>query len=83
MQAKEEPCGRHPLRAEGPRGFPEHKREHAREQAEAFFEYYGRATSAGRLTEREKALIALTVATVRLHCRRRFRLPGHDHVRVE
>lgn len=32
-----------------------------------FFEYYATATSAGKLTEREKALIALTVATVR-HC---------------
>ena len=41
--------------------------EHAPEQGAAFFEYYGKATSAGKLTEREKALIALTVATVR-HC---------------
>jgi alkylhydroperoxidase/carboxymuconolactone decarboxylase family protein len=41
--------------------------EHAPEQAQAFFEYYGKATGAGRLTEREKSLIALTVATVR-HC---------------
>ncbi|NQT93384.1 MAG: carboxymuconolactone decarboxylase family protein [Lentisphaerae bacterium] len=41
--------------------------EHASEQGQAFFEYYGKATSAGVLTEREKALIALTVATVR-HC---------------
>jgi alkylhydroperoxidase/carboxymuconolactone decarboxylase family protein len=32
-----------------------------------FFEYYAAATSAGALTEREKALIALAVATVR-HC---------------
>ncbi|MBT3377293.1 MAG: 4-carboxymuconolactone decarboxylase [Lentisphaerae bacterium] len=41
--------------------------EHASEQGEAFFEYYSKATSAGVLTEREKSLIALTVATVR-HC---------------
>ena len=41
--------------------------EHAPQQAEAFFAYYGKATDAGKLTEREKALIALTVATVR-HC---------------
>lgn len=36
--------------------------EYAAEQGEAFFEYYGAATSAGKLTEREKALIALAVA---------------------
>jgi alkylhydroperoxidase/carboxymuconolactone decarboxylase family protein len=36
-------------------------------QGKAFFDYYGSATSAGVLTEREKSLIALTVATVR-HC---------------
>jgi len=41
--------------------------DHARKQGQAFFDYYGKATSAGALTEREKALIALTVATVR-HC---------------
>lgn len=41
--------------------------EHASDQGQAFFEYYDKATSAGALTEREKALIALTVATVR-HC---------------
>jgi alkylhydroperoxidase/carboxymuconolactone decarboxylase family protein len=41
--------------------------EFAPEEAKAFFEYYGKATSAGKLTEREKALIALAVATVR-HC---------------
>lgn len=39
--------------------------EYAPEQGEAFFEYYGKATSAGKLTEREKSLIALAVATVR------------------
>ena len=37
--------------------------EDAPEQGKKFFEYYGSATSAGKLTEREKALIALTVAT--------------------
>ena len=36
-------------------------------QGTKFFEYYAAATSAGKLTEREKALIALAVATVR-HC---------------
>lgn len=41
--------------------------EFAPEEAKAFFEYYGKATSAGKLTEREKSLIALAVATVR-HC---------------
>jgi len=41
--------------------------EYAAPQGEAFFEYYGSATRAGALTEREKSLIALTVATVR-HC---------------
>jgi alkylhydroperoxidase/carboxymuconolactone decarboxylase family protein len=41
--------------------------EYAPEQGNAFFNYYGTATSAGTLTEREKSLIALTVATVR-HC---------------
>ena len=41
--------------------------EYAPEQGKAFFNYYERATSSGTLTEREKSLIALTVATVR-HC---------------
>src|SRR5208283_5995775 len=41
--------------------------EYASEQGKKFFEYYTQATGSGRLTEREKALIALTVATVR-HC---------------
>ncbi len=41
--------------------------EYAPEAGRKFFEYYNVATSAGKLTEREKALIALTVATVR-HC---------------
>ena len=41
--------------------------EYASRQGEKFFEYYDTATSAGKLTEREKSLIALTVATVR-HC---------------
>jgi alkylhydroperoxidase/carboxymuconolactone decarboxylase family protein len=41
--------------------------EFAPEEGKAFFDYYGKATSAGKLTEREKALIALAVATVR-HC---------------
>lgn len=41
--------------------------EHAPEAGRKFFEYYAAATGAGKLTEREKALIALTVATVR-HC---------------
>ena len=36
--------------------------EWARDQGNKFFEYYGSATSAGKLTEREKSLIALTVA---------------------
>lgn len=39
----------------------------APKQGNKFFEYYASATSAGKLTEREKTLIALTVATVR-HC---------------
>lgn len=34
-------------------------------QGAKFFEYYAAATTAGKLTEREKALIALAVATVR------------------
>ncbi|MEJ2642522.1 MAG: arsenosugar biosynthesis-associated peroxidase-like protein [Desulfosarcinaceae bacterium] len=41
--------------------------EYAPEEGDKFFQYYAQATSAGKLTEREKALIALTVATVR-HC---------------
>ena len=41
--------------------------EYAPEAASRFFDYYGVATGAGKLTEREKALIALAVATVR-HC---------------
>lgn len=36
--------------------------EYAPEQGKKFFEYYGTATSAGKLSEKEKALIALTVA---------------------
>ena len=41
--------------------------EFAPEEGQKFFEYYARATGPGNLTEREKALIALAVATVR-HC---------------
>ena len=41
--------------------------EYAPEEGDKFFQYYTQATSAGKLTEREKSLIALTVATVR-HC---------------
>ncbi len=41
--------------------------EYAAEPGARFFEYYNAATSAGKLSEREKSLIALTVATVR-HC---------------
>jgi len=41
--------------------------EYAAESGAKFFEYYAAATTAGKLTEREKALIALAVATVR-HC---------------
>jgi len=41
--------------------------EYAPDQGKAFFEYYDKATGAGTLTEREKSLIALAVATVR-HC---------------
>jgi alkylhydroperoxidase/carboxymuconolactone decarboxylase family protein len=36
--------------------------EWAGKQGDKFFEYYGLATGAGILTEREKSLIALTVA---------------------
>ena len=46
--------------------FP-HIGEDAPEQGAAFFDYYGKATSAGTLSEREKSLIALAVATAR-HC---------------
>jgi alkylhydroperoxidase/carboxymuconolactone decarboxylase family protein len=41
--------------------------EFAADEAKKFFDYYAQATSPGKLTEREKALIALVVATVR-HC---------------
>ena len=41
--------------------------EHANAEGEKFFEYYAQATGPGHLTEREKSLIALAVATVR-HC---------------
>lgn len=41
--------------------------EHATECGNKFFDYYGTATGAGALSEREKTLIALAVATVR-HC---------------
>ncbi|MCF8030587.1 MAG: arsenosugar biosynthesis-associated peroxidase-like protein [Desulfohalobiaceae bacterium] len=41
--------------------------EDAPTQGNAFFDYYARALEAGALSEREKALIALTVAAVR-HC---------------
>ncbi len=41
--------------------------EYAPEAGEKFFEYYNTAISATKLSEREKALIALAVATVR-HC---------------
>ncbi len=37
--------------------------EYAPEEAKAFFDYYGKATGPGKLPEREKALIALTVAS--------------------
>ena len=37
--------------------------EFAKEQGETFFRYYSSATSASKLTEREKTLIALAVAT--------------------
>ncbi len=36
----------------------------AKEQGDKFFDYYGSSTSEGLLSEREKALIALAVATV-------------------
>ena len=41
--------------------------EYASQAGEKCFDYYKTATSAGKLSEREKALIALAVATVR-HC---------------
>jgi len=41
--------------------------EYAAAEGQKFFEYYTQATGAGHLTAREKALIALAVATVR-HC---------------
>ena len=41
--------------------------EYAAAEGKKFFEYYIQATGAGILSEREKALIALAVATVR-HC---------------
>jgi alkylhydroperoxidase/carboxymuconolactone decarboxylase family protein len=41
--------------------------EFAPEAGQAFFNYYNQATAAGKLPEREKALIALTVAHVQ-HC---------------
>lgn len=41
--------------------FPNIK-EYAADAGDKFFEYYGIATAAGKLSEREKALIALTVA---------------------
>ena len=41
--------------------------EFAPEEGRKFFAYYGQATGPGKLTEREKALIALAIATVR-HC---------------
>ena len=39
----------------------------AADQGKAFFSYYESATAGGSLSEREKSLIALSVATVR-HC---------------
>lgn len=41
--------------------------EYAPDLGAAYFDYYGKATSAGRLSEREKALIALAVSHVQ-HC---------------
>lgn len=37
--------------------------EDATELGKEFFSYYGKATSAGKLSDREKSLIALSVAT--------------------
>jgi len=42
--------------------FP-HIREYAPSLGEKYFNYYGEATNAGKLSAREKALIALSVAT--------------------
>ena len=41
--------------------------EYASDEGKKFFDYYNQATGPGNLTEREKSLIALAVATVR-HC---------------
>ncbi len=41
--------------------------EYAKEAGEKFFDYYAVSTGVGKLSEREKSLIALAVATVR-HC---------------
>jgi alkylhydroperoxidase/carboxymuconolactone decarboxylase family protein len=41
--------------------------EFAPDQGKKFFDYYASATSAGKVSEREKSLIALSVATA-LHC---------------
>jgi alkylhydroperoxidase/carboxymuconolactone decarboxylase family protein len=41
--------------------------EYAPEEAKAFFEYYTRATGDGKLSQREKTLIALAVAATQ-HC---------------
>ena len=41
--------------------------EWSEESGKKFFEYYEQATSGGKLTEREKSLIALTVAVTQ-HC---------------
>ena len=41
--------------------------EYASQTGVRFFEYYSLATGAGKLTEREKTLIALAISTVR-HC---------------
>jgi alkylhydroperoxidase/carboxymuconolactone decarboxylase family protein len=46
--------------------FP-HIGEFAQDQGKAFFDYYGSATAGGTLSEREKSLIALTVAHTE-HC---------------
>jgi alkylhydroperoxidase/carboxymuconolactone decarboxylase family protein len=41
--------------------------EFAENQGKTFFDYYGSSTGAGKLSEREKSLIALTVAHTE-HC---------------
>jgi alkylhydroperoxidase/carboxymuconolactone decarboxylase family protein len=41
--------------------------EYAPSEGRKFFDYYSQATGPGQLSEREKALIALAVATIR-HC---------------